>query len=138
MRRWLGWILGLLAVLLLLWAGFAVWQAYGHLVARVGALEGQVRAQEETLKTLSERLGKLEEEVFKAPAPPLSLPEVPQAPETPTWPFVVGLVLALLLLYLLIRLLRGTSRGSGEQVSPGEARVGGEENPPKAGGEGNA
>jgi threonine/homoserine/homoserine lactone efflux protein len=106
-RRWLWYLLALILVGLLAWGGYAAYASYQGLRAKVAALEARLSAQEEALKGLAERVGKLEEEVFKAPTPPLSLPEVPEAGGAPVWPYAVGVVVAAVLLYLLLRLLRG-------------------------------
>jgi hypothetical protein len=118
MRRAWGWILALVLVLLLAWAGYGAYQAYRGLASRVSALEAQVQAQGETLKALSERLGKVEEEVFKTPAPPISLPEAPEVSGGAAWPYVVGLLLVLLLAYLLLRFLRTPEKGAKEEAPP--------------------
>ncbi|WP_038058922.1 hypothetical protein [Thermus amyloliquefaciens] len=117
MKRWLGLVLLLVAVLLLAWAGY---QGYARLLVlegQVAALETRVQAQEEVLKALAERVGKLEGEVFKAPAPPLSLPEVPATPGAPTWPYVVGVVVAAVLLFFLLQLFRGNREKGVQEVS---------------------
>ena len=44
MRRAWGWILALVLVLLLAWAGYGAYQAYRGLASRVSALEAQVQA----------------------------------------------------------------------------------------------
>ena len=116
MRRAWGWILALVLVLLLAWAGYGAYQAYRVLASRVSALEAQVQAQGETLKALSERLGKVEEEVSKTPAPPISLPEAPEVSGGAAWPYVVGLLL--LLAYLLLRFLRTPGKGAKEEAPP--------------------
>ncbi|WP_232822419.1 hypothetical protein [Thermus sediminis] len=132
-------------LLLLAWAGLAAFQAYGNLASRVSALEAQLQAQGETLKALSERLGKVEEEVFQAPGPPIGLPEPPQVPGAPVWPYAVGVVLVLILLLLLFRFLRGSGKGASKEEggsspspSPEEARMVDEGAPPKPGEEGKA
>jgi hypothetical protein len=88
------------------------------LASRVSALEAQVQAQGETLRALSERLGKVEEEVFNTPAPPISLPEAPEVSGGAAWPYVVGLLLVLLLAYLLLRFLRTPGKGAKEEAPP--------------------
>jgi hypothetical protein len=114
MRRAWGWILALALVLLLAWAGYGAYQAYRGLASRVSALEAQVQAQGETLRALSERLGKVEEEVFTTPASPISLPEAPEV----LGGDVVGLLLVLLLAYLLLRFLRTPGKGAKEEAPP--------------------
>jgi hypothetical protein len=116
-----GWILALVLVLLLAWAEYGTYQAYRGLASRVSVLEAQVQAQGETLKVLSEKLGKVEEEVFKTPASPISLPEAPKVSGRTTCPYVVGLLLVLLVLplaYLLLRFLRTPRKGAKEKASP--------------------
>ncbi|WP_243093879.1 hypothetical protein [Thermus thalpophilus] len=118
MRKWFWYLLALLLAGLLAWGGYAVYAAYQGLKAKVAALEARVSAQEEAVKGLAERVGKLEEEVFKAPAPPLSLPEVPAGGGAPVWPYAVGVVAAALLLYLLLRLLRGYEAAKASAPTP--------------------
>ena len=138
MWRKAGWLLALVLVLLLAWAGYAVYQGYQSLASRVSALEAQVQAQGETLKTLSERLGKVEEEVFKTPAPPISLPEPSEVTGSSAWPYVVGLLVLLLVLFLVLRLLKRPQEKPREEASPSqeEARMAGEGAPSKPGEEG--
>ncbi|WP_243030512.1 hypothetical protein [Thermus altitudinis] len=117
MRRWLSLVFLLVAVLLVAWAGYQGYARLRALEGQVTALANRVQVQEQALKALGERVGKLEEEVFKAPAPPLSLPEVPGAPSAPAWPYALGVVVVAVLLFFLLQLLRG-NRGKKE----GEAR----------------
>ena len=145
MWRSLGGILAVVLVLLLAWAGYAVYQGYQSLASRVSALEAQVQAQGETLKTLSERLGKVEEEVFQTPAPPISLPEPSEVTGSPAWPYVAGFLVLLVVLFLVLRLLRRPSKEAPEEVSPSqeaasteEARMVDEGAPPMPGEEGKA
>ncbi|MFN4232836.1 hypothetical protein, partial [Thermus sp.] len=107
MKRWLGLILLLVVALLVVWAGYQGYARLRALEGQVAALQARVEAQEQALKALGDRVGRLEEEVFKAPAPPLSLPEVPKAPSAPAWPYAVGVVVAAVLLFFLLQLLRG-------------------------------
>lgn len=134
MKRWLVPVsLGVLLILAL-WGGYQGYARLQALEAQLSVLEGRLAAQEEALKALGERVGRLEEEVFQAPAPPLSLPEVPAAPGVPAWPYAVGVVVVLLLLYLLLRLLRQPQQKAPEEAnrSPGleEARMEDEGAPP--------
>ncbi len=138
MKRWLYALLALAVLAFLGWAGYRAYASYRDLAARVGLLETKVKAQEEALKALSERLSRVEGEVFKAPSPPLSLPEVPAPQEAPAWPYAVGLLVVLVLLYLVFRLLRqgGREPGKREEETPSpsleEARMEEEGGPPKA------
>lgn len=72
MRRWLPAVLALVLVAVLVFLGYQAYTAYQGLQARVTALEAQVQGQGEALKALSGRVARLEEEVFRAPAEPLS------------------------------------------------------------------
>lgn len=114
MKRWLGLLVFLAVALLLAWAGYQGYARLRALEGQVAALANRVQVQEQALKALGDRVGKLEEEVFKTPAPPLSLPEVPTAPSAPTWPYVVGVVVVAVLLFFLLQLLRG-NRGKRER-----------------------
>lgn len=134
MKRWLvPTLLGVLVVLAL-WVGYQGYARLRALEAQISLLEGRLTAQEEALKALGERVGRLEEAVFQAPAPPLSLPEVPVPPGVPAWPYAVGVLVVLLLLYLLLRLLqRPAERPKEEAVTPSsleEARMEDEGAPP--------
>ncbi|WP_114312030.1 hypothetical protein [Thermus caldifontis] len=123
MKRWLGLVLLLVALLLAVWAGYQGYARLRALEGRVVALETRVQAQEEALKAVAERVGRLEGEVFKAPAPPLSLPEVPEAPGAPAWPYAVGVVVAAVLLFFLLQLLRGNrgkKEGEAQETPPQE------------------
>ena len=71
MRRWLPAVLALVLVAVLVFLGYQAYTAYQGLQARVAALEAQVQGQGEALKALSERVARLEEEVFRTPAEPL-------------------------------------------------------------------
>ncbi|WP_135256010.1 hypothetical protein [Thermus caldilimi] len=125
MKRWLSLVLLLVVALLVVWAGYQGYARLRALEGQVAALEAQVQAQEQALKALGDRVGKLEEEVFKAPSPPLSLPEVPKAPSAPAWPYAVGVVVAAVLLFFLLQLLRGSrgkERGEG-QGSPSQENL---------------
>lgn len=137
MKRWLYALLALALLVLLGWAGYEAYASYRDLAARVALLEAKVQAQEEALKGLADRLSRVEGEVFKAPSPPLSLPEVPAPQGAPSWPYVVGLLVVLALLYLVFRLLRQGSRKpekTGEAPSQGleEARMEEEGGPPRS------
>ncbi|MCS6867517.1 MAG: hypothetical protein NZ846_06105 [Thermus sp.] len=135
MARWL--LAALLAFLLVLglWAGYQGYTRFLALEGKVAALEARVAAQEEALKALGDRVGRLEAEAFQAPTPPLSLPEVPEAPGAPAWPYAVGVVGVVLLLYLALRLWpRGEKpprEGEKPEVSQEEARMEEEGAPPK-------
>lgn len=89
------------------------------------------------MKALSDRLSRVEGEVFKAPSPPLSLPEVPPPQGAPAWPYAVGLLVVLVLLYLVFRLLRqgGQRPGKGGEEAASrsleEARMEEEGGPPR-------
>ncbi|GAB5601695.1 hypothetical protein FJNA_02190 [Thermus sp. FJN-A] len=136
MKRWLYAGLGVLLLLALGLLGYRVYASYQALAARVAGLETRVQAQEEALKALSERLARVEGEVFKAPSPPLSLPEVPQAGQAPAWPYVVGALVVLLLAYLILRLFRtqeapGKGREAPVNTTLEEARMEEEGAPPK-------
>jgi cell division protein FtsB len=74
MKRWLSLVLLLVVALLVVWAGYQGYARLRALEGRVTALETRLQAQEQVLKALGERVGKVEEEVFKVPTPPLSLP----------------------------------------------------------------
>ncbi|MGC8967915.1 MAG: hypothetical protein ACP5JV_06270 [Thermus sp.] len=106
MKRWFYALVALAVLVLLGWGGYRAYASYQGLAARVALLEAKVRAQEEALRALSDRLSRVEGEVFKAPSPPLSLPEVPPPQGAPAWPYAVGLLVVLVLLYLVFRLLR--------------------------------
>lgn len=126
MNRWLGALLFLAAVFVLVWAAYGGYTSLRALEDRVAALETRLSNQEEALRGLADRLGKLEDEVFRAPAPPLSLPELPETPQAPAWPYAVGVVAAALLLYLILKALRGASRErprEGASEAPTEAEV---------------
>ncbi|MEN2981149.1 MAG: hypothetical protein ABDH20_00575 [Thermus sp.] len=71
MARWL--LAALLAFLLVLglWAGYQGYTRFLALEGKVAALEARVAAQEEALKALGDRVGRLEAEVFQRPRPPL-------------------------------------------------------------------
>ena len=145
MWRSLGGVLAVVLVLLLAWAGYAAYQGYQSLASRVSALEAQVQAQGETLKTISERLAKVEEEVFKAPVPPISMPEPSEVTGSPAWPYVAGLLVLLVVLFLVLRLLKRPNKEAPEEVSPSqevasteEARMVDEGASPKLGEEGKA
>ena len=104
MKRWLFGV-SLVLLLLLAFVGYRGYVALGRLEARVAALEERLSAQEEALKTLGSRVADLEKEVLQAPAEPLALPQPPEAPAPPAWPYVLGALVVALLLYLLFRLL---------------------------------
>ncbi|WP_105317008.1 hypothetical protein [Thermus tenuipuniceus] len=122
MKRWLSLVLLLVVALLVVWASYQGYARLRALEGQVAALESRVQAQEQVLKALGDRVGKLEQEVFKAPSPPLSLPEVPKAPSAPAWPYAVGVVVAAVLLFFLLQLLRGNrgKEGAEGQGSPGQ------------------
>jgi len=137
MKRWLYPLLALAILVLLVLAGYWAYASYRALSDRVAALEVQVRAHEATLRSLAQRLSKVEEEAFQAPGPPLSLPETPGAGGAPTWPYLVGGVAVALLLYLLLGLVRKRAPEKGpkgkaeEPPDPGVARMEGEGAPPQ-------
>ncbi|WP_022798021.1 hypothetical protein [Thermus islandicus] len=135
MKRWLYPLLALVVLVLLALAGYQAYASYRALNSRVAVLEAQVKAHEATLKSLAQRLSKVEEEVFKAKAPPLSFPEVPRAEGGSTWPYVVGAVAVALLLYLLLALMRRKTPEQGPRnegpPEPGAARTEGEGAPPQ-------
>jgi len=140
MKRWLGLVLLLAVALLLVWAGYQGYARLRALEGQVAALEDRVQAQEQALKALGDRVAKLEQEVFNAPSPPLSLPEVPKAPSAPAWPYAVGVVVVAVLLFFLLQLLRGNrgKEGSEEQGSLGQenheaSRMENEGAPPRKG-----
>ncbi|MFN4070589.1 MAG: hypothetical protein ACK4HT_03365 [Thermus caldifontis] len=116
MKRWVGLVLLLVALLLVVWAGYQGYARLRALEGRVVALETRVQAQEEALKAVAERVGRLEGEVFKSPAPPLSLPEVPPPAGAPAWPYAVGVAVVAVLLFLLLRLLKGNREREGKGV----------------------
>ncbi|RTH16613.1 hypothetical protein [Thermus scotoductus] len=138
MKRWLSLVLLLVVALLVVWAGYQGYARLRALEGQVAALESRVQAQEQALKALGDRVGKLEQEVFNAPSPPLSLPEVPKAPSAPAWPYAVGVVVAAVLLFFLLQLLRGNrgkegaeGQGSSGQENLEASRMENEGAPPK-------
>ncbi len=135
MRRWLIPAALVLLVALGVWGGYWGYARLQALEARLVALENRLSTQEEALKALGERVGKLEGEVFQAPAPPLALPETPAPSQPPAWPYAVGVVVVLLLLYLLLRLVqRPGERSVREGATPSgleEARMEDEGAPPR-------
>ncbi|HAR68951.1 MAG TPA: hypothetical protein DCR99_04635 [Thermus scotoductus] len=138
MKRWLSLVLLLVVALLVVWAGYQGYARLRALEGQVAALESRVQAQEQALKALGDRVGKLEQEVFNAPSPPLSLPEVPKTPSAPAWPYAVGVVVAAVLLFFLLQLLRGNrgkegaeGQGSSGQENHEASRMENEGAPPK-------
>ncbi|WP_234553818.1 hypothetical protein [Thermus caliditerrae] len=119
-RRWLTYALLLVVAFFLGWVGYREYVWLQALEGRVASLEARLSAQEDGLRGLADRVGKLEGEVFKAPAPPLSLPAVPEAPGVPAWPYAVGVVVVALLLYLLLRMLQGGGRARATEGTKGE------------------
>ena len=119
MRRWVGWIAVVLALVLIAWGGYEAYRSFVGLEYRLARLEAQVEAQRQALEALGSRVGRLEEEVFRAPtqeAPP-EVPAPVSAP-APAWPYALGLGVLLLILYLALRLFRGGKAKEAQAPSP--------------------